>query len=243
VAFLDSDDEWVPDKLQIQIQLLAEYNVEFIASNYINIIEKTGEIQNIVNFGANGIIPSTRIMGGKDIVEIFIQNQSSITTPSVICRRDLFSKYGCFHEGLRNSEDKEMWWRFIQADVKFLFTDHLLYYRHKLNEGLVDYSLIYMENQINGLDIMFQDIKISQSDDLTEYFSRRLNKLLKHYFSQCLLERKSLLINSVSIYKKYKIVKINPWLLIRNVVGVLKQRIGLFVVPGKYGGPKNGTAR
>ena len=43
IAFLDSDDSWVRNKLEIQMKLLAENNIDMLGSN-INIVETNGKI-------------------------------------------------------------------------------------------------------------------------------------------------------------------------------------------------------
>lgn len=49
IAFLDSDDIWTPDKLQIQLEYMAENNYLACYSNYIEIDEKGNEIGAMVS--------------------------------------------------------------------------------------------------------------------------------------------------------------------------------------------------
>ena len=43
IAFLDSDDSWVSNKLEIQMKLISENEIDLLGSN-INIVEKSGQI-------------------------------------------------------------------------------------------------------------------------------------------------------------------------------------------------------
>ena len=223
IAFLDADDEWLPGKLELQISLLDNYQADFTSCNYINIDEQTREIETIKNFSPSGVIPSGILLFGSQIDELFLKNQSFITIPSVVCRKDLFQKFGDFNVDLRNAEDKELYWRFILANTKFVFSDQVLYYRHKLDQSLEDYSLVYRENQIKSLDVMYQDALQYGRVEFDKIFSDRLKLLLKRYLNQCHLERKPILISVKSILKQYKIIRKHPSILCGNLVRDFKQ--------------------
>lgn len=223
IAFIDSDDEWLPNKLELQISLLDDHQVDFISGNYLNVDEQTGEIETVNNFGPSGAIPSGILLNGSQIDALFLRNQSSITIPSVVCKKDLFQKFGRFNEGLRNAEDKEIYWRFILADVKFLFSEQVLYNRYKLYQSLENYSLDYRENQIKSLDVMYQDALNYKRFEFDKMFSKRLKFILKHYLNQCHMEKKHIMFSVKSIIKNYKILRKFPFILAESLVSYCKQ--------------------
>lgn len=105
VAFLDSDDAWLPDKLARQVEVLRERpEVGLICTNAERIDDRhvgTGPIHTPDNF-ALGDDPLARLLRGNFIV-----------ASSVLCRRDVLDRAGPFSENprLRAVEDYEQWLR------------------------------------------------------------------------------------------------------------------------------------
>ncbi|MDR1657446.1 MAG: glycosyltransferase [Deltaproteobacteria bacterium] len=100
VAFLDSDDQWMPEKLKAQ--------VDFMAQNPSLMISQCQE-----RWIRNGrrVNPGTRhLKAGGDI---FIRSLSLclISPSAVIMDRKLFSEVGFFDESLPAAEDYDLWLR------------------------------------------------------------------------------------------------------------------------------------
>lgn len=110
IAFLDSDDEWRPSKLEKQIaHLSANPNCSIVHTNEIWI--RDGQIvkQN----------SKQEKYGGR----IFSQctNQCLIAPSSVLVRRSLFDRIGLFDENFPVCEDFDLWLRICSSeDVGFL---------------------------------------------------------------------------------------------------------------------------
>jgi len=137
IAFLDDDDEWLPNKLQMQIDML-ENNLIDIFGVYTNIIE----IDKI-----SGKILSTGILGNtKDPFQ-----GNCIATSSLLLRRECFERVGLFDENMPASSDYDMWIRILK---KFRF--------EYIDEPLVKYSIhgnrISVDNDkvIRGVEILLK---------------------------------------------------------------------------------------
>ena len=100
VAFLDSDDLWVPDKLRIQH--------EYLATNPKVLICQTEEI-----WWRNGRRVNPRKHHQKPSGDIFRPSLDlCLVSPSaVMVRRELFGKVGLFDEELQAAEDYDLWLR------------------------------------------------------------------------------------------------------------------------------------
>ena len=100
IAFLDSDDEWVEDKLLKQI------NYHKINKNIL--MSYTDE--EWIRDGAKVKIPKKFQKIGKDV---FLENLSycNIAPSSVLMHKKLFEKFGLFDENLEVCEDYDLWLR------------------------------------------------------------------------------------------------------------------------------------
>ncbi len=100
VAFLDSDDLWMPDKLWIQHEYMAKHPEVLIC--------QTEEIWRRNSRRVNPKKHHKKVSG-----EIFRQSlDRCLVSPSaVMVRRKLFETVGCFDESLPAAEDYDLWLR------------------------------------------------------------------------------------------------------------------------------------
>lgn len=100
IAFLDSDDEWLPHKLRLQMQWLK------LNSSYR--IMQSSEIW--IRNGVRVNPPATHKKQGGDIFLSSLE-RCMITPSSVILERSLFNECGPFNETLPACEDYDLWLR------------------------------------------------------------------------------------------------------------------------------------
>lgn len=116
IAFLDSDDLWLPDKLAKQVEILD--NFSDIGLVYCN----------ASYFGTDYYGNSTIVKKGYsgDVFEKLIE-KNFVPTLSVICRREVFKIVGLFDESkrIRAVEDYELWMR-ISKNFKFHYINQVL---------------------------------------------------------------------------------------------------------------------
>jgi glycosyltransferase involved in cell wall biosynthesis len=102
IAFLDSDDEWMPEKLERQIgSLTRRGDRRWSYTGYVR-IDARGEPQ--VCAGYEG---RTRYQGA--ILEDLLMNAVDIWTPAVVVERHLLARVGGFDEQLLIFEDYDLW--------------------------------------------------------------------------------------------------------------------------------------
>lgn len=100
IAFLDSDDEWLPTKLEKQIKWFKE-NPSFSISQTLELWIRKGVRVNP---------PKTHIKREGDIFEISCE-RCMITPSSVMMTKKLFEEYGGFNESFPACEDYDLWLR------------------------------------------------------------------------------------------------------------------------------------
>ncbi|MBN1623155.1 MAG: glycosyltransferase family 2 protein [Clostridia bacterium] len=116
IAFCDADDEWLPGKLEKQINYLSEHPEENIVfTSRENVCDNDcPECERIRNMGRRG--------------EWYMA--------AALVRKSLFEQYGLFDETMRIREDTELLTRLRSGGENFGRVDEILYRRHILPTGL-----------------------------------------------------------------------------------------------------------
>ena len=121
IAFLDSDDEWLPEKLEKQIKAF-ENEDSRVGVVYAKIINENGEFLNKNAAKCEGFafrqLLSSNLVG---------------TVSSVMVRSECFQKVGGFDETLPSCQDWDMWLR-LARHYKFHFIPEVLVKYFKQHE-------------------------------------------------------------------------------------------------------------
>jgi len=114
VAFLDSDDVWLPEKLEQQwaaLQSFGEgYGACFTDGRYVN----TPAVETTV-FARVGRVCDTPTAALNDATDLVLQDRGGIVFPSIFMRTSLLKKTGGFDPYLRIAEDRDFTYRLTQA--------------------------------------------------------------------------------------------------------------------------------
>jgi glycosyltransferase involved in cell wall biosynthesis len=109
LAFLDHDDEWLPEKLDEQIKLLsANPDLRWCGTNRY---QSDGQRRAVVT-EENKI---QKELGNRDYFDNYfraiIESDCQVITSTLIIRRDVFSEVGVFDGHWKRCADQDMWWR------------------------------------------------------------------------------------------------------------------------------------
>lgn len=193
IAFLDSDDEWLPDKLAEQVACLErDPSLDMIFTNSIrrSIEKKEVRTFDLYKEGMSMLEKKPLPACGNIITGGLLENvfKFSITLSTVLIRRTILEETGGFDEGLRNGEDRELWWRVALTGAKIAFINDPLIIKHQTEKSLGSYSKIFLENQLKCIDVMISDAVNSQRPDLIQMLKvnqePRVLKLIRIYQSE-----------------------------------------------------------
>lgn len=124
IAFLDADDEWAPDKLQVQSQILETHSgIGLVCSNAF--LVKNDDPDNRALYLKPGQGRTGKVL--KELVK-----DNFIITSTVLMRTDLFRSAGGFSEEpiLRALEDYDLWLRVSDAAAIHYVEKPLAFYRY-----------------------------------------------------------------------------------------------------------------
>lgn len=112
IALLDADDEWLVEKLEIQVNcLVSNYEIDFLGCS------RNDEILSILNTK----ITSMYKVSPKDLlIKMFPQ------TSTAIFKRQLFELEGGYNTSMTHGEDGELWLRYCAKSNFFYSPDSLV---------------------------------------------------------------------------------------------------------------------
>jgi glycosyltransferase involved in cell wall biosynthesis len=123
VAFLDADDQWLPEKLERQVEVLTREEVDVVYCAPV-LCDRDCRPQREPDWSA--------FCGHHSGRAFFVLQYTSffLLPSSVMMRKEVLELHGGFDQTLRSSEDWEMWLRLSQAGCRFYgMPERLLLYR------------------------------------------------------------------------------------------------------------------
>lgn len=190
VAFLDHDDEWLPEKLEKQLKVFEELKNEKLGlvSCFINIVDnKTGKITS-----------RHRNFYKKNALNMLLQFNFLLTSSCIMTKLSILKEVGLFDANFKVSDDWDMWLKILQAGYKIdCVTKYLInHFRHKDNLSsnrqveLEEFKLLSKKN--NTLPFKMEDswfygfyyfnskqYKLSRKYYIHNLFSKNLNFLMR----------------------------------------------------------------
>lgn len=161
VAFLDSDDQWLPNKLEQQVRILDEHpEVGLICTNAFVL----GEGQD----KPNRLYLQGEQLSSGNVLQVLLRNNFVITS-TVVIRRSLLEHVGTFSEDhlLRVGEDYDLWLRIAAVSQVFSLPDALCIYRDHAESIRSQQSIIdYWQGMLLILDRLRRQLKAQNFKDV-----------------------------------------------------------------------------
>lgn len=197
IAFLDDDDQWLSDKLAVQITIMEKFpEVEVLFSDYNNINTYLAKIGKCFEDHKDvlGKLKTKEIASSTYLVLTGIPEQllrANIVLPSaVMMKRACYHKNGNYNENLKNAEDLEYWWRLGLSKTQFAFTNQILVNRFKQPDSLSRENSNTYLNHIKALGICLDLTLKNQRLDLLPYIRQAYFNSWKQLFRLYFFDRK-----------------------------------------------------
>lgn len=185
IAFLDSDDLWLENKLHEQLQVFYQHPyVDFVFSDFIN-------HSHILNTRERGF-QQTSIAFAKmktcklnenlwQIVDGFeeaLLTMNFIGTSTVIFRKKVVNQVGNFNASLSGPEDFEYWWRCAMHNTKFAYITKVLAERHKDEQSITALAANFAYRFLHVLDICEENVKATERIKLINQLNHARHQVL-----------------------------------------------------------------
>jgi glycosyltransferase involved in cell wall biosynthesis len=129
IAFLDSDDLWLPDYLDQQLKFLREQECDLVCADALVF----GDANDAGGTYMENLMATAPAVGSVSFLEL-VSSERSLITSGVIARRELIFKVGMFDEALRNAQDFDLWLRLAHSGARLSYQRRvLLRYRTRAN--------------------------------------------------------------------------------------------------------------
>ncbi|MBN1639415.1 MAG: glycosyltransferase family 2 protein [Ignavibacteriales bacterium] len=147
IAFQDSDDEWLPEKLEKQMKMFEKVSLEIgvIYTGFWRMEEDKREY-----------IPSDKIIKKEGDIHTELLKENFVTTQSIVVRKECFGKAGMFEEDLPRLQDWELvlrlskYYHFKYVDEPLLVSHHSPDSISSNNEALIRaYELIINKHHLD----------------------------------------------------------------------------------------------
>lgn len=151
VTFLDADDYFLPDKLEVLLRFLEEHPDTGLVAG------KARYIDHLSNTLPSPAMPSTRL----DLPELLYENP--ICVSSILMRRMWLERVGVFDETLRACEDWDMWLRLLAAGCPMAWVEHEVV-AYRIHPGQMTSQSVRMQKAIfSVLDKFFSQPQLSRN--------------------------------------------------------------------------------
>ena len=129
IAFLDADDLWLPNYLEEQLRFIRENGFDLVCAD-------------AMHFGDSPLAGRTYMetympiapQAGEVTVLGLVSAEQSLITSGIVARRAPIIEVGLFDEGLRNSQDFDLWLRLVRHGVRSGYQKQLLL-RYRCHEN------------------------------------------------------------------------------------------------------------
>lgn len=164
IAFLDSDDDWHPQKIDIQVNMMRKLDVKICGTSHKSLDRYDLALEKSYDYKKIDFLPFSYVKWPK------ILFFSPFSTPSVIIHHSLKNYF--FDEDLRRAEDYNLW--------------KIITYKHKAIKILLPLTYTFKHDYISSGDSLSSDLKKMQLG-VEESFKKMLNMNDFSFFSKLLI--------------------------------------------------------
>jgi glycosyltransferase involved in cell wall biosynthesis len=197
IAFLDSDDEWMPDYLKRQCELL-ERNPELVwstANFSFCYCDENKRVEKLAS--AKG----RKSLGGKDYFEDYCKayvHYACGCTDTMIVKKQVLTEAGLFRPGLPMGEDQDMWFRvgFLHPEIGYVSDPQAVYHIQIADSATQKYTSPDFVS-----DLLSRQLQMARQYNCLERFEPCARQILRFYLGKYLHDDR---IRSISVLlKKY----------------------------------------
>jgi glycosyltransferase involved in cell wall biosynthesis len=164
IAFLDSDDTWMPTFLEKQLDLIERSKADVVYSDAMLFGDSTLAGQTFMKLqGAGGEITTERLLNTK----------VSLQTSTVLARKDAIVRVGLFNESLRRGQDFELWFRLAKEGFRFACHSETLANHRIVESGLSGGTISKLRRTLSVLEAIEARYELTPGENDALQFNKR----------------------------------------------------------------------
>ncbi len=179
VAFVDHDDEWLKQKLELQMGLLERNpQLQWCGANYYKTYGKREAV-------VGNVVSLRKAIDSKEYFENFftaVQDKGcKLITTTLIVRKEVFEQVGVFDSCWLRCADLDMWWRIAYRYPEIGYIPEPLAVVHLNIENSVSRKLRLLTKQ--GRDarkLIAKHLKLAQEHDVLEEFRPLAREIIRN---------------------------------------------------------------
>lgn len=183
IAFLDSDDDWKPEKLQMQAECFSEHDVSVCVTDSL---EEGGPHSGKTTFEKSVLFDELRNSGTVFDAFPLLAQQNFINTSTVAAKKGCFEKVGTFDESLKATEDTDLWLR-LSVQYTFGIIHQNLGTRYLQDEGLSGDKELQYKGRVEIFNKLLKSSDQLNADRRAKIKNRKkwiLGRLLFYYWRE-----------------------------------------------------------
>jgi glycosyltransferase involved in cell wall biosynthesis len=186
IAFLDSDDCWLPNKIEAQMHVLSQHpELVWVSTNFICHEETSGRKK-----PESEVSSVEAYLAGSEVIDYFDAYCHRVrgNTSNYLVKKTALFEAGLFEQGLNLLEDMDLWWKIAYRHPRQGFVPQPLSYYNFINKphGLTR-SHRPVENYTRMLD---RHLALSDQFDCLEAFKPVAAVLLQAWVRRMLFENR-----------------------------------------------------
>jgi len=170
VALINSDDVWLPNKLEKQVAYLEAHDECACCFSFAEIIDEDGHKLDIYH--------DVFEKGNRTQAEwfaLFFHNGNCLCHPSMLIRTEIYHNLGVYNLSLRQLPDFDMWIRLIKHYNIYIFQEPLVQHRRFVSSG-TNTSSPTMRNSMRDAMEAYYILSKYFNDVSDEFFSEAFGK-------------------------------------------------------------------
>lgn len=218
VAFMNSDDAWLPDKLQKQVEFMEQHSEYGACFTTVSLMDEEGHD---VTDQYPDVIEAfdTRFDSQKEYLYAFLESGNVLCHPSALIRKNILDQVGGFNLMYSQVADLDLWVRIITVAPIYVLQERLIRFRWKTakNDQISSMTTANTIRTFNEQVMVIRDMIERMSDEqFIEFFGEKFkNKCSKShleieyekafFLAECIGEAPDLKI--LGIYKMEQVLR------------------------------------
>lgn len=199
--FLDDDDAFYPEHIEILMSGIKKYNVK---AAYSNAFEVRTDIKSLSPLEYKEY--SKDVIYKQDFSRVLMWHNNYIPIQCILFSRDLYEEYGGFDTDLENLEDWNLWTRYsLRNDFKYIEKTTSMYrvpYKTAMSKDRQEILDRYYKIALDKQETLKVDMSVKEFNALYNDLSKQLN-----VFSVSKDSVKNRILKNRSLYKFYNLTR------------------------------------